>query len=73
MNAIISFLGGIGSAISGAFGFLLDLVLDLVYVVRLLGRLLRVIPMFLSWLPPPILAIVTAAISVAVILKIIGR
>lgn len=73
MNAIISFLGGIGSAITSAFGFLLDLVLDLVYVVRLLGRLLRAIPMFLSWLPPPILVIVTAAISVAVIFKIIGR
>lgn len=73
MNAILSFLEGIGSAISGAFGFLLDLALDLVYVVRLLGRILKLIPTFLSWLPPPILAILTAAISVAVIFKIIGR
>lgn len=73
MNAILSFLEGIGSAISGAFGFLLDLVLDIVYVVRLLGRILKLIPTFLSWLPPPILVILTAAISVAVIFKIIGR
>lgn len=73
MNAIFSWLGGLGEAISGAFGFLLDLVLDLVYVVQLIGRFVRLIPVYFSWLPPQLLAIVAVAISVAVVFKIIGR
>lgn len=73
MNALFSWLGGLGSAVSGAFEFLLDLVLDLVYVVQLIGRFVRLIPVYFSWLPPQLLAIVVVAISVAVIFKIIGR
>lgn len=73
MNAVLSFLGGIGEAITGALGFLLDLVLDFAYLVRLLGRVLAIIPRLFSWLPPELYALVIAALSVAVILKIIGR
>ena len=73
MNALFSWLGGIGEAISGAFEFLLDLVLDLVYVVQLLGRFLGLIPVFFGWLPPQLLAIVGSAVAIAVVLKIIGR
>lgn len=73
MNAMLSWLGGIGEAVSGAFQFLLDLVLDLVYVVQLLGRFLGLIPIFFGWLPPQLLAIVGSAVAIAVILKIIGR
>ena len=73
MNALFSWLGGLGSAVSGAFEFLLDLVLDLVYVVQLIGRFVRLIPVYFSWLPPQLLAIIVVAISVAVIFKIIGR
>lgn len=73
MNAIISFLGGLGTAISGIFDFLLDIVFDLVYVVQLLGRFLGMIPTFFGWLPPELLAIVAAALSIAVIFKILGR
>lgn len=73
MNAVLSFLGGIGEAVTGALGFLLDLVLDFAYLVRLLGRVLAIIPRLFSWLPPELYALVIAALSVAVILKIIGR
>lgn len=73
MSAILSFLEGIGSAITGAFGFLLDLVLDFAYLVRLLGRVLVIVPRLFAWLPGELYALVIAALSVAVILKIIGR
>ena len=73
MDAIFSWLGGIGSAISGAIDFLLGLILDLVYLVQLLGRFLRLVPVFFSWVPPQLLTIVVAAVSIAVILKILGR
>lgn len=73
MNALLSWLGGIGSAISGAFEFLLGIVLDLVYVVQLIGRFLRLIPIYFSWLPPQLLAIISIALSIAIIFKILGR
>lgn len=73
MNALFSWLGGLGSAVSGVIDFFLDLVLDLVYVVQLIGRFIRLIPVYFSWLPPQLLAIIVVAISVAVIFKIIGR
>lgn len=73
MNAIVAFFEGIASAVSGAIDFLLGLVFDLVYVVQLLGRFLRIVPSFLTWLPPELLSIVLVAITIAVIYKIIGR
>lgn len=73
MNAVFSWLAGLGEAISGAFGFLLDLVLDLVYVVQLIGRFIRLMPVYFSWMPPQLLGIVAVAISVAVVFKILGR
>lgn len=73
MNALFSWLSGFASAISGALDFLLGLVLDLVYVVRLLGRFLTLVPVFFSWLPPQLLTIIIAAVSIAVIFKLIGR
>lgn len=73
MNALLSFLGGIGQAISGAFDFLIGLVLDLVYMVQLLGRFLGLVPVFFSWLPSELLTIVGVAVSLAVVLKILGR
>ena len=73
MNALFTWLSGLGSAISGALDFLLGLVLDLVYVVRLLGRFLTLVSVFFSWLPPQLLTIIIAAVSIAVIFKLIGR
>ena len=73
MDALFSWLGGFGSAISGAFDFLVDLVLDLVYLVQVLGRFLGLIPVFFSWIPAPLMGIITVAISMAVIFKILGR
>lgn len=73
MNALFSWLQGFGSAVSGAFEFLVDLVLDLVYLVQVLGRFLGLIPVFFSWIPAPLMGIITVAISMAVIFKILGR
>lgn len=73
MNALFSWLEGLGSAVSGVIDFFLGLVLDLVYMVQLLGRILRIVPSYFSWLPPELLTIVVAAFTIAVILKLIGR
>lgn len=73
MSAVFSWLGGLGEAVAGAFDFLLGLVRDLVYMVQLLGRFISLVPVFFSWLPPQLLAIVGVAVALAVVLKILGR
>lgn len=73
MDAILSWLEGIATAITGAFAFLGSILSDLAYLVQLTGKALAQIPQFLSWLPAPILAFLGTFVTIAVALKIIGR
>lgn len=73
MDAIISFLEGIGSAITGFFAFVASLISDLVYLVSLTGKALAAIPSMVAWLPAPVLALLTTCITVAVLYKVLGR
>ena len=73
MRAVLSFLSGIGEAVAGAFAFLWSFLQDIVYMVQLTGRLLAQIPSFFSWLPPELLALIVTALTLYVVLRIIGR
>lgn len=73
LDAILSFLGGIAEAVTGFFDFLFSLLSDLVYLVQLTGKMLSQIPSFFSWLPAPVLAIIVTTVTIAVLLKVIGR
>lgn len=73
MKTLISFIEGIGSAITGFFSFVFSLIEDIVYLVKLTGRMLAQIPVFFSWLPGPVLAVIVTAVTVAVLYKVLGR
>lgn len=73
MEALISFFEGIANAVSAAFEFLISIVQDIVYLVQLTGRMLVQIPMMMSWIPSPVLAILTTGITIAVLFKVLGR
>lgn len=73
MDAILGFFEGIANAITGAFEFLISIVQDIVYLVQLTGRMLVQIPMMLTWVPSPVLAILSIGITVAVLFKVLGR
>ena len=73
IDVILSFLGGIAEAVVGFFAFLYSLLLDLVYLVQLTGKMLAQIPAFFAWLPAPVLAVIVTTVTVAVLLKVIGR
>lgn len=73
MNAVIGFFEGIGTAIVGAFDFLVSLVGDIVYLVQLTGKILGQLPTYFSWLPAPVLAVVLIALTIAVVYQILGR
>lgn len=73
MNALISFVEGIGAAITGFFEFVFSLVSDIVYLVQLTGRMLAQIPRYFSFLPAPVLAVIVTAVTIAVLYKVLGR
>lgn len=73
MDVIIGFFRGIADVLVGAVDFLIGILTDLVYVVRLTGRAVSAIPNFFSLLPPPALAVLVTIFAVVVIYKILGR
>lgn len=73
MQTIIDFFEGLGSAITAVIDFLISMVQDLVYMVQLLVKVVAKIPVYFSWIPGEVLAIIVVIIGVAVTYKILGR
>lgn len=73
MDAIVDFLSGIGDAVISLFSVGLSFVGDIVYLVGLTGSFLVQIPSYFSWLPAPVVALLTTIFVVVVLYKILGR
>lgn len=73
MGAIFDFISGIADGVSAAIEFLGGLISDLAYVVTLIAETVTSIPTYFSWLPAPVLALLTSILAVVVIYKILGR
>lgn len=73
MDAIIGFFKGIGDAIVSAFDFVISFFQDLIYVIKLLGKVILSIPNYLSWLPSSVVALLLTLFAIVVIYKILGR
>lgn len=73
MADILSFLKGIGSAITSLIDFLISFVSDVVYICELCGQFVLNIPAYFSWLPAEAVAIIVTIFAVVVIYKIAGR
>lgn len=73
MDGIISFLKGIGEAITTAFDFLIGLFEDLIYIIQLLGKVIVSIPGYFSWLPAELVGLLIALFAIVVIYKVMGR
>ena len=73
MSGIIEFFSGIGEAITSALQYLLSIIKDTVYIISLLGKFLISIPSYFSWMPTQVIALITLLLTIAVIMKILGR
>lgn len=73
MGALVDFFKGIADLATGAFDFLLGIIQDIVYVVKLTGRAIAAIPGYLALLPAPVIALLMTIFAVVVIYKILGR
>lgn len=73
MGAIVKFFEGFATAISAIINFVVDMVADLLYIIKLTGQFLVNIPSYFSWLPAPVLAVIVSIFGIVVIYKIMGR
>lgn len=73
MSAVLDFLQGIASGVTAALDFLMGLIQDVAYVVKITAEFVTQIPSYISWLPAPVVAIIVSIFVVVVIYKILGR
>ena len=57
----------------GILDFLVGIIMDLLYVVGLLGSLLVKLPDMIGWLPSACITLTVTIFSIVVIYKILGR
>lgn len=73
MTAMLGFFTAIADGVTAALEFLLTLIADIAYMTELLAKFVSELPQYLSFLPAPILAMVTTLFAIVVIYKILGR
>ena len=73
MGAIIDFLKGFVDIISSIVNFFISTIMDLVYMIGLLGSMLTNLPAYFGWIPSAIVSSILVIFSIVVIYKIIGR
>lgn len=70
---IIKVLFDIYQLISMLINFLVDLVQDLITVIQSVIQAFEYAPNFLSWLPLPVIGIVTGLFVIVLLYKVLGR
>mgnify|MGYP003295539452 CR=1 FL=1 len=73
MQAIMNFFAGFADFIGTIVDFIIDFFSDLVYVIGLLGSFVLYIPMYFSWLPVEVVALVAMGFSIVIIYMILNR
>lgn len=73
MGQILNFLKGILDFFVGLVQFVVKIMGDLVYVVKLLGETVAKLPDYLHFLPSAVVAVLVTALAVVVIYKLLGR
>ena len=63
----------ISNIITSLVDFVVGMIEDLVYVVKLCGSFVAKIPTLFSWLPASVVAIIVIIFAIVVIYKILGR
>ena len=73
LETIKNFFLGLTNVITSLIDFVVNLVEDLVYVVKLVTTFVGKIPSFFVWLPTECIVLIVALFGVVVAYKILGR
>lgn len=74
---MLSFISNVLTSIADFFvsvwNFIINLIEDIVYVVKLASEVIGEIPSFFSWMPASVLALLVALLGIVVVYKVINR
>lgn len=73
LETIKNFFLGLTNVITSLIDFVVNLVEDLVYVVKLVSTFVTKIPNFFVWLPTECIVLIVVLFGVVVAYKILGR
>jgi len=73
MQGLIDLFKGLADIISALVNFVIGIVMDLLYVISLLGSLILKIPDMIGWLPSACITLVGTTFAIVLIYKILGR
>lgn len=64
---------GFVNTVTSLVDFVVGIIQDIVYVVKLTAGFVAKIPQLFSWLPAPVIALFVTLFAIVVIYKILGR
>ncbi|MBQ4560183.1 MAG: hypothetical protein IJA54_07690 [Tyzzerella sp.] len=74
LQTLVDFFKSIGNVIMSLVDFVISLIQDIVFVVKICGAFVLKLPdLFVGWLPSTVVVLIIGAFSVVVIYKILGR
>lgn len=73
LQTLVDFFKSIGNVIMSLVDFVIGIIQDLVYVVKLCNEFILKIPTLFVWLPTGVIALIVVIFGIVVIYKIMGR
>lgn len=73
LDTIVEFFKGFIDVITSVVDFVISLVQDIVYIVKLCATFVAKIPSLFGWLPTSVVTIIVMIFAVVVIYKVLGR
>lgn len=73
MSVIIDFFSGLFDTIANMVLYFINLLKDMVYVLKLLRTFVWKLPELFMWLPGTLVAMLVVVFSIVIIYKILGR
>ena len=72
-DSALTFLESIASGIASIVEVIISLLVELVYVITMLGRFVSEIPAYFMWLPTSAITLLSTIFAIVVVYKVVGR
>ena len=74
LQTLVDFFKSTGNVVMSLVDFVITLIQDIVFVVKICGTFVLKLPdLLVGWLPSSVVVLIVGAFSVVVIYKIVGR
>lgn len=73
LQTIANFFTGIADVVTSLIDFVVGMITDIVYVVKMTNEFVAKVPLYFAWLPSPVITVIVSIFAVVVIYKILGR